>query len=79
MCDTKIIYDVFKAWLVEGAQFDGEYEFPIIGDSGKIPERVIPFDKAVGNKDYDQWVHFYIHDREFERIWNHKSAIFKSS
>ena len=71
MSDTKIIYDVFKAWLVEDAQFDGEYEFPIIGDSGKIPERVIPFDKAVGNKDYDQWVHFYIHDREFERIWNH--------
>ena len=71
MSDTKIIYGVFKAWLVEGAQFDGEYEFPIIGDNGKIPERVIPFDKAVGNKDYDPWVHFYIHDREFERIWNH--------
>ena len=71
MSDKKITYDVFKAWLVEGAQFDGKYEFPVIGGSGKIPERVIPFDKAVGNKDYGQWVHFYIHDRDFERIWNH--------
>ena len=71
MSNTEIKYDVFKAWLVEGAQFNGKYEFPQIGGSGKIPERVIPFDKAIGNKDYDQWVHFYIYDREFERIWNH--------
>ena len=25
----------------------------------------------MANKDYAQWVHFYIHDRDFERIWNH--------
>lgn len=70
MSDTKIIYDVFKAWMVEGAQFDGKYEFPFISDSGIIPEKLIPFDKAMANKDYAQWVHFYIHDRDFERIWN---------
>ena len=70
MSDTKIKYDVFKAWLVEGARFDGKYEFPKIGDSGRLPEKVIPFDKAIGNKDYAQWVHFYIDDEGFERIWN---------
>ena len=70
MSDTKIIYDVFKAWMVEGAQFDGKYEFPFISDSGIIPEKLLPFDKAMANKNYAQWVHFYIHDKEFERIWN---------
>ena len=70
MSDTKIIYDVFKAWMVEGAQFDGKYEFPFISDCGVVPEKLLPFDKAMANKDYAQWVHFYIYDREFERIWN---------
>ena len=45
--------------------------FPFISDSGIIPEKLLPFDKAMANKDYAQWVHFYIHDRDFERIWNH--------
>ena len=70
MSESKTKYDVFKAWLVEGARFDGKYEFPSISDSGVIPKKMLPFDKAAANKDYAQWVHFYIYDREFERIWN---------
>lgn len=64
-------YDVFKAWMVKDAFYDGEYEFPLIGsNSVELPNAVIPFNKALSSNKYDRWVHFYIHDVEFERIWN---------
>ena len=50
MSTTKTAYDVFKAWLVEGAQFDGEYEFPIIGDSGKFQKESSHLIKQSGIK-----------------------------
>lgn len=64
-------YDVFKAWMVKDACFSGRYECPMIGsNTEELPNALIPFDKAISSKKYDQWVHFYIHDVEFERIWN---------
>lgn len=63
-------YDVFKAWLVEGADFDGNYEFPIINGCTEMPKELVPFDKSISGNDYNKWVHFYIHDTFFERLWN---------
>ncbi len=62
--------DVFRAFLVRDAQFDTELEIPCIAPEPSLPERMIPFSKAVSSKDYQQWVHFYEDDVEFERIWN---------
>ena len=69
-------YDVFHAFLVETADYDGRIELPCISTSDKLPNRVIPFSKAMSraNIDFDQWVVFYEHDRKFERLWNNPKA-----
>lgn len=61
--------DVFHAFLVENSEFSGDLEFPIIRPERRIPNRLIPFSKAMNCTDYDQWVHFYEDDSAFERIW----------
>ena len=62
--------DVFKAFLVENANYDGNEEIPCLTTSKHLPEKVIPFSKAISSKDYDCWIHFYEHDCDFERLWN---------
>lgn len=67
---TKIIKDVFNAFLLEGAEFDGKYEFARIkGFDKQLPESLIPFDQSICLRNYDQWVHFYLHDDKFMRLW----------
>ena len=61
--------DVFNAFMVSDAEYAGEYEFPILFPTYKIPNRLIAFTDALKTKDYDQWVHFYQDDADFERIW----------
>ena len=65
-------YDVFHAFLVEDADYDGHFELPVIKTSGFLPNKVITFSKAMSKtcKDFDCWVVFYEHDRNFERLWN---------
>ena len=65
-------YDVFHAFLVENADFDGYIELPVIKTSDKVPEKVVTFSKAMSKSwsDFDCWVVFYEHDRKFERLWN---------
>lgn len=65
-------YDVFHAFLVENAEYDGELELPCIKTSDKLPNRLIPFSKAMERTttDFNQWVMFYEHDIKFERLWN---------
>ena len=66
---SKSCRDVFNAFLVSLAYYAGIFEFPIIQPTNWVPNRLIPFSKAVGSKDYDQWVHFYEFDYQFERVW----------
>ncbi len=65
-------YDVFHAFLVENADYDGYFELPVIRTSDKLPDKVITFSKAMSKTwdDFDCWVVFYEHDRDFERLWN---------
>ena len=58
--------------LVENADYEGFYELPKIKTSDKIPEKLIPFSRAMSRnqKDFDCWVVFYEHDVKFERLWN---------
>jgi len=62
--------DVFKSDLVENAYFSPIYEFPLLKRTHYTPEKAIPFDRATRTTQYDNWVHFYIHDRQFECVWN---------
>jgi len=68
--NQKSCKDVFNAFLVENAIYDGDDEFPCIKTSHQIPNRFITFSKALKTVDYDQWVVFYEHDYQFVRVWN---------
>ena len=62
--------DVFKSFLVKFAEYAGLFEFPVIKKTQRVPNKLIPFSKALSSTDYDQWVHFYEDDYLFERLWN---------
>lgn len=61
--------DIFNAFLVSEAKYDGLFEFPRIMPTYEIPNRLISFSKASSCRDYNQWVHFYEDDHLFERLW----------
>ena len=48
----------------------GEYDFPVMRKCRAIPNRLLPFNFAKTAKDYDCWLHFFIDDYQFERLWN---------
>lgn len=48
----------------------GEYDFPVMRKCKAIPNRLLPFNYAKTAKDYDCWLHFFIDDYQFERLWN---------
>jgi len=62
--------DVFHAFLVENATYEGFLEIPEIDYGDFRPNKLMAFSKAISSKDYDCWVHFYEDDAAFERIWN---------
>ncbi len=66
------ITNVFKSDLVANAKFSKNYELPIIKRVDYKPEKAIAFCE-VGSKKIipeETWVHFYMHDYKFERVWN---------
>ena len=66
----KLKENALKSNLVKNAKFVGKYDFPMLKKTIKIPSKAIPFDRLNATTDYKQWVHFYIDDYKFERIWN---------
>lgn len=69
-CTRSGCKDVFHAFLVKNANYETELEIPSIKSESSIPQKLIPFSKAVSSTDYDCFVHFYEDDASFERIWN---------
>ncbi len=66
-----IVDDGFASFLVEGAEFDGEYEIPIIRNSfiEHLPERMLPFSKRHTSRDLNgTCINFYEHDIYFNKI-----------
>lgn len=65
-------YGVFRPFLVERAEYDGDFELPVIRTSNRLPEQVVTFSRAMerGQKDFNRWVVFYEDDYRFERLWN---------
>ncbi len=68
--------DVFNSFLVKNSTYDGFFEIPSVPTSELLPEKVIPFSKAMSEnfKDFDCWVVFYEDDRKFERLWKNPKA-----
>ncbi|MDO4296010.1 MAG: DUF4417 domain-containing protein, partial [bacterium] len=62
--------DVFRAFLVNSAEYAGDLEMPCIKPEDLLPTGMIAFSKAIRSKDYGKFVHFYEDDVNFERIWN---------
>ncbi len=61
--------DVFHAFLVKNATYDGFLEIPTIDYGIYKPSKLISFSKCISSKDFDCWIHFYEDDAAFERIW----------
>lgn len=61
--------DVFHAGLVIGARFEGTWEMPVIPATARLPDNLIPFDHALSQDRFDHFVHFYLDDERFERLW----------
>lgn len=62
--------DVFNAFLLNNAEYVGKDEIPRIRTSKLLPQKIIPFSKAITSENYDSWVCFYEDDCKFERLWN---------
>ena len=64
--------DVFHAWMLEGASYEGKLDMPALKPVHIEPERLIAFSDAMKRscKDFDQVVHFFEDDYLIERFWN---------
>lgn len=62
--------DVFHAFLVKNATYDSSLEIPCLARENQKPLKLVAFSKAITNKEFDSWIHFYEDDVFFERIWN---------
>lgn len=60
---------VFNADLLVGAVPSGELGLPTMFRTQAVPNRLVSFDKCMRAQDTDRWVHFFIHDYQFARIW----------
>lgn len=69
-CTRKGCKDVFHAFMVQDAAYEGQLEIPCIAPETTLPSKLITFSKAVSNTNFDAWVHFYEDDVSFERLWN---------
>lgn len=69
---SKPVDDSFQAFLVNGAEFTANENYPIIPSSmvaKEPPKAIIPFNKALQMKDLsDCFVCFFAPDKSFERI-----------
>lgn len=59
----------FKSDIVKDALFVGKYDFPMLKSTDSIPKSLIPFE-SISQSTLDKWIHFYVDDYKFERVWN---------
>ena len=65
-----LVDEGFRVSLVETAFFDGSFEIPHIDGPKEIvtPKGMVPFSLREQSKDYNDFVCFYEHDRNFREI-----------
>lgn len=64
--------DVFHAFMVKEARFEGELDLPCIEGVQDVPKGLVPFSEAMNKccTDFDCHVMFYEDDYRFERVWS---------
>lgn len=64
-------YDVFNSWLLEGANYTGGIELPILRGTDEVPGAVQLYSVAFSSKSerLDSWPCSYEHDKKFVRVW----------
>lgn len=67
----KLDRDYLKYSLFENAAFSSDYEMPIIEATQTVPLKLVSFNECFKIEHPEEYfVHFYIDDYQFERIWN---------
>lgn len=68
--------DVFHAWMLEGADYAGALDLPILKGVHVEPARMVAASDAMKPSwnDYDCFVHFFEDDCLIERFWNNTTA-----
>lgn len=56
--------------ILKGASRTKGWNLPIVYRTDAVPDKLIPFDKALRNRHVDTWVHFYIEDSRFKCLLN---------
>lgn len=62
--------DMFHAYMVRNAKFDGDLEIPCVKTTNILPNRLVPFSHAISEKNHSGFVVFYEHDEKIETLWN---------
>lgn len=64
--------DIFKFEYIKNAKFSENLQFPIFEPCKIVPTDVLAFNYAMTCKNKEKFfVHFYIDDYQFERVWNY--------
>lgn len=62
--------DIFNLEITAKLPLTGQFQFPKINPSSSIPKNLLSFNYALSCKNKsDYFVHFYIDDYQFERVW----------
>lgn len=64
--------DTFHAFMLEGAEFDPDYDMPLLQNDSFIPTALVPFSvaKRTDWTDFDCTVHFCERDQDIEPFWS---------
>lgn len=70
--------DTLNENLIDGAELTGMYDFPVLRPVDFVPKAVIPFSAAISERHpRGKWVHFFVDDSYFERVWNQPERYFQ--
>lgn len=56
--------------LLDGAKICGRYDFPVVRACRAVPNKLTPFNYALTSRERVGWLHFFVDDYQFERLWN---------
>ena len=62
--------DYYNLQLVNEFDCAGKYDMPIIESCDQVPNSLLAFNYAKSATKFDDWLHFFVDDYQFERLWN---------
>ena len=69
-------FNLYKLYEYDAERTAGEYNMPVLAACHEMPEALIPFNyvKSIIDKnkesEFNKYVHFFLDDYQFERIWH---------